>query len=68
MKKVVFKIALISSTLLAIIGCSTTPKIKINNTYEGDVIVYGGTSGAVVAAICSILAGATVLVKNLLKK
>ena len=51
MKKVIFKIALISTTLLAIIGCSTTPKMKINNTYEGDVIVYGGTSGAVVAAI-----------------
>ena len=37
--------------LLAIIGCSTVPQVQVKNVYQGDVIVYGGTSAAVVSAI-----------------
>ena len=51
MTKTISKIIMMGVALLAIIGCSTVPQVQVKNVYQGDVIVYGGTSAAVVSAI-----------------
>jgi hypothetical protein len=42
-------LSIISAFTLFLIGC--TPTQKTVNTYEADVIIYGGTSSAVIAAV-----------------
>ncbi|MBQ2722075.1 MAG: FAD-dependent oxidoreductase [Opitutales bacterium] len=51
MTKTLSKLVSLGMAILAIVGCSSVPQVQVKNVYQGDVIIYGGTSGAVVAAI-----------------
>ena len=51
MTKTISKLVSLGMALLAIVGCSSVPQTQVKNVYQGDVIVYGGTSAGVVAAI-----------------
>jgi hypothetical protein len=51
MTKTLSKLVSLGMALLAIVGCSSVPQTQVKNVYQGDVIVYGGTSAGVVAAI-----------------
>lgn len=56
------KLFLALSLALAVLFNSCTNKPKNPNEYEADIIVYGGTSAAVIAAVEAVKSGKTVIV------
>ncbi|MBQ2722688.1 MAG: FAD-dependent oxidoreductase, partial [Opitutales bacterium] len=57
--KKIIGLALIAITSLLIVACASVN--KTGNVYEADIIVYGGTSGAVTSAIQSAREGKSVI-------
>ena len=54
------KLSFIILAAILLFGCS--PKQNLDNSYTADVIIYGGTSAAVIAAVELVHSGKTVLV------